>query len=624
MKKVLDIINKKKDMVCTVLLLLAAWSGTYGVSYVCSFFSADYISNGLASVALYIVVYTMLKYTYKDLAALTDSRARGKRIFYAGALALFFAASLIMGYQLRVWGMSESGIRGKLLILLRAGCLGFAVVPFTNGLFGWFEKVQSGAGQAGARVWNNTKVFFISWAAVFVCWIPVFLAYYPTVMAYDFHRQSIEAAKGFIWFNNYQPLAHTWLIWVGLQIGKAAGSLEFGMACYSVFQMLVLSVACGYSCNIVYRLVQKKWPIVVMVLFYGLFPLISVLSVGATKDVLFSALFLIFLCLFVERSFFATGKKQWLLDAAWLLEGCVMMLFRNNAIYAVGVFAVLALLLAEKKQRLRLFVICMLFVFGGKGALEGVQLAIGTEGRGSKVEMYSVPIQQFARVGYYHGEELSEEAYQLLDHYIPERYWKRYNPALSDGVKNVLAADGVFDSVWKDDISGMLKAWAKIGLSYPNEYIDAFLLLNSGYWFVDDVTWAEVFGSGLDNRMGALSTYTSSVSEAIPEGIAHVSKFPALEAVLENIISANSFYEWPVLSNLFKPAVYCWTLLVTVIACIYAGDKKKIMITSLPLVYLATMFLGPVVQVRYVLPIMVSIPVVAAVWASKELRKEEV
>ncbi len=164
----------------------------------------------------------------------------------------------------------------------------------------------------------------------------------------------------------------------------------------------------------------------------------------------------------------------------------------------------------------------------------------------------------------------------------------------------------------------------EIGLKYPNEYIDAFLLLNSGYWFFDDVTWAEVFGSGVENRMGALSTYTSSTSEAIPEGIAHVSKFPALENLLEKIVSGNDFYYWPVVSNLFKPALYCWTLLLTTIACIYAGSKKKTMVVLLPLVYLATMFLGPVVQVRYVLPIMMIIPLMAAVWAHNEEIKEEV
>ena len=110
----------------------------------------------------------------------------------------------------------------------------------------------------------------------------------------------------------------------------------------------------------------------------------------------------------------------------------------------------------------------------------------------------------------------------------------------------------------------------------------------------------------------------SSTSEAIPEGIEHISKFPWLENKLSEVVNANVFYDWPVVSNLFKPALYCWTLLLTAIACIYANDKKKTMIVFLPLVYLATMFLGPVVQVRYVLPIMMIIPLVAAVWAKQE------
>lgn len=628
MKKIIQILNANRNYICNALFCIFAWLAVYGMSYVSTFFAADYVSNGIVSLFLFAVLYMLLKMTYKDLAAMSDKKQLIKRVIYAVALALFVAAAIIMGYQLRVWGMSESGFRGKAKLLMNAFCLMFALLPFTNYLFKWFEKVQANnkangskeptSTEATKKPWSNKKVFFITWAAIFVCWIPVFLAYYPAVMAYDFHRQSIEAAKGFVWFNNYQPLAHTWLIWVALQIGYAVNSLEFGMACYSIFQMLVLSLACAYSCNIVYRLLRKKWPIVVMVLFFGLFPLISVLSVGVTKDVLFAALFLIFMCLFVERTFFATGKKQWIMDVLWFVEGCVMMLFRNNAVYAVAVFAIVALLLAEKKQRLRLFALCLLLAIGGKGSLEGVQLWIGTEGRGSKVEMYSVPLQQFARVGYYHGEELDEETFELLDKYMPEEYWSRYNPPLSDGVKHPIAAKGTFDEVWKDDIGGMLKAWAKIGLKYPNEYIDAFLLLNSGFWFFDDVTWAEVFGSGLEIKTGALSTYTSSTSEAIPEGIAHISKFPWLEGKLSEIVNANSFYDWPVVSNLFKPSLYSWMLLLTIIACMYAGSKKKSMVVALPLVYLATMFLGPVVQVRYILPIMMIIPLMAAVWAHNE------
>ena len=173
----------------------------------------------------------------------------------------------------------------------------------------------------------------------------------------------------------------------------------------------------------------------------------------------------------------------------------------------------------------------------------------------------------------------------------------------------------VYNDTWAPSISQMLIDWVKIGLKYPNEYLDAFLILNSGYWFWDDVTWAEVFGSGLEGRMGALSTYTSSTSEEIPQGIAHVSKFPALESALEELVSANCFYDWTVISNFFKPCFYCWALLLTVIASFYMKHKKKILVTLLPLVYLMTMFLGPVVQVRYVLPIIVIIPLMLGVLA---------
>lgn len=618
----MEMIQRQKNKLRIGSMLVLAWLGVYGLSYLSTLFTADYFSNGIISVFVYAVVLVMLHHTYDNIRAIADPKSRRRRVLYALGVAFLFAVSMVLGYQLRMTMMTESGFRGKVLILWRALCLTVCVFPFGNYLFIGVEKLTGGLGEQGRKTWKSGKVFLGSMAAVFACWIPVFLAYYPAVMAYDFHRQSIEAAQGFAWFNNYQPLAHTWLIWVALQIGRAVGSYETGMACYSIFQMLVFAAACGYSCVTVYRLVKKKWPVFVMILFYGLFPFVSVLSVGVTKDVLFSALFLVFMSLFAERNFLCDEQKQKKIDVLWVLVGIVMMLFRNNAIYAVAVFTVFYLILGAKKQRVRILVMCLLLVIGGKGALEGVQILIGTEGRGSKVEMYSVPIQTFSRVGYYHGDELDPETYQIVNKYIPEEYWKKYNPALSDSVKNYISAF-VYNTTWAPDIPQMLVDWVKVGLKYPNEYLDAFLILNSGYWFWDDVTWAEVFGSGLEGRMGALSTYTSSTSEQIPEGIAHISKFPALERLMENMVSANCFYDWPVISGFFKPCLYCWGLLLAVLASVYAKQKKKILVTLLPLIYLATMFLGPVVQVRYVLPMIVVLPLMLGVLACQERCTEE-
>ena len=255
-------------------------------------------------------------------------------------------------------------------------------------------------------------------------------------------------------------------------------------------------------------------------------------------------------------------------------------------------------------------VLCVLIIVLGKASLEGLQYSLGGLGRGSNAEKYSVIMQQFARVGYYHKEDMAPETAALLDTYVSEEYWGNYNPPIADTVKIFVSAT-VFE-VWEEDMSAMWKAWAKIGRQYPNEYLDAFLCLTNGYWFFDDVTWAENLGVGPEERLGALFTFNSTVSDILPEGIAHESKFPWLESRLEEIVSNNCFYRWPIISNLFKPALYCWALALGTIAFFYLKRKKDFMLTLLPLASLGTLLLGPVVIVRYMMPILISVPVLAA------------
>lgn len=596
-----------------ILTLLTAFAGTYGIGYLSFLITGSFLTNSYLSLCIFGALSYLLYHTYSDIAQINDKKSAIRRIIFAFFTALCFAVTLVFGYQLKATGMTECGIRGKGLIFLRSLALSFSLLPFSNLLYKWAENTNKRPASVNSKQKHPLRIFFICWSVIFIFWIPVFLAYYPAVMGFDFHRQSQEAMKGFVWFNNYQPLAHTLLIWVAFQIGNIFGSLQTGMAFYSIFQMLVFSAACAYSCSIVLRLLSIKWPVVALTLFYALFPYNSILSVGVTKDVLFSAFFLIFISLFVERTFLAEREKMPLLNILWILSGILMILFRNNALYAVSVFMLVYFIIAPKKQRMKILIMAICLIVGGKGALEGLQFALGTQGRGSKVEMFSVPIQQFARVGYFHKDTLDTDTYALIDTYVPEKYWSKYNPPLSDSVKNWIGAV-VFEETWKNHYTDMLSAWVQIGLKYPNEYLDAFLLLTSGYWFIDDVSYAEVLGFGVEERMGALHTYNSTISDVIPEGIEHETKFAWLENKLEEIISGNSYYSWPVVSNLFKPAFYCWILLLTLFLCFYRYNREKLLTVLFPLVYLATMFLGPVVQVRYALPIIISVPLVLATY----------
>lgn len=605
-----------KNFPQNIFLVCLTIAGTYGVSYISTFLYDSLFSNNFSSVLVFIILYILLYNTYRNLSSLPNLAMRKKRVCFALLTAFLFALFLILGYQLRANGMTDGGFKGKGLILLHSLLLSLAILPFSNYLFRWAEKIRNFAHSTSSKNWRASKVFFISWGIMFLAWIPVLLAYYPAVMSFDFHRQSQEAMKGFVHFNPFQPLVHTWLIWLSFQVGNILGSLETGMLFYSILQMLILSVSCAYSCNLMYRLLKRKWPVIVTCIFFACFPYISIFSVTATKDVIFSALFLIFVCLFIERTFLASGRKQLIIDIIWVIEGIIMTLFRNNALYAIVFFSIFYLFMGLRKQRVRILVLMLCLILGGKGASEGIQLLLGTVIEGNAVEMFSVPIQQFGRLGFLHGYDLDDDIQILVDIYVPEEIWADYNPTISDALKGEIGMY-TFPHTWEGHYPQLFSDWIKAGLRYPNEYIDAFLSLTAGYWSFVDKTWAEVLGYGIEERMGALYTFNSTVSDVIPEGIAHVSKFPWLEAQLEKIVSGNSFYDWPILSNLFKPALYCWIMFLLLILCFYNYNRQKILTLLIPLTYFATLLLGPVVQIRYVLQFILLAPLLIALFVHR-------
>lgn len=599
-----------------------AFLGTYGMSYLGGLMGISNVSFSVSNILLMSVVYILLSQTKQNLIKISEPKQRRRRCLYAEIVSFLFCVTMIMGYQLQVNGLTECGVKGKGLILLRAACLSAAIFPLVNLLFQGIEKLtrhplsdnakseeQNIIPQHQKRMpWKPMAVFAVSTLVIFVCLIPVWLAYYPMIMSYDFHRQVNEAAKGFAWFWPYQPIAHTWVIWLFLQLGQAWGNLEAGMAGMTLLQMFLYSLVTAYACTFLYRVVKKKWPVVGAVAFFGIFPLNSVMVICSTKDVLFSIFFLLFALLIAERFFFQQSQNKILRDILILVTGCLMMQFRNNAIYAITVFGILWVLFAARKEKLHIFFLCVLLIVGGKGGSIAIKTAIGTTLEAPKVEMYSVPIQQFARVGCYHGQELDEEMWTLLNSCIRSEVWGDYNPPIADTVKS----SGVeFDVSGQGHMKQFLQKWFRIGSRYPNEFIDAFLELTRGYWFWDDKSYAECLGYGTEGRMGVIYTYNSSEIEGYGE-IAHVSKFPWLEEQLEKIVSANVFFQWPIISIVFKGAFYFWSLWLLFICFLYLRQKKQAIFCLLPLAYMATMLLGPVVQMRYLFPIMVTLPVLAS------------
>lgn len=606
--------------------VLAA-AGTYGCLCLLGTAGVEIALFSALGLPILITVYLLLARASDRLTKITDLRQRRRRMRYAAIVSFVFSLTMLMGYRLQLNGALEYGVKGKGVLLVRALCLSIAFFPFGNLLFSGFEKLGAVRPSTCKKPWKNGAVFGICAAVIFVCLIPVWLAYYPIIMSYDFHRQVNDAARGFIWFNPYQPLAHTWIIWCFLQLGFLLGDLSAGFAGMALLQMALYSLVTAYACVFLYRVTKSKWAVVITALFFGLFPLNAVMVICTTKDVIFSVLFLLFCLLLAERFFFSIGRKRYLLDALLVLEGCVMVQFRNNCLYAAAVFALVWLIFAPKREKLQVLLVAVLLVGSGRGLYLGIKAALGTEISEAKIEMYSVPLQQFARVGSRYGRDLEHEIWLKLVTYMPEDVWPDYNPPIADTVKGQMGT--VFHNAWAGNEWHLLQDWFAIGLNYPNEYIDAFLELTRGYWFLEDRSYAECLGWGVEGRMGILYTYNSSAIDELGE-IEHVSKFPWLEEQLEKVVSGNAFYDWPIVSLLFKSAFYFWGLFLEFGAYLYLKKKRQALFAAFPVLYMMTMLLGPVVQIRYLFPIMVTLPVLTGLLAlpgdtaeATELKKQK-
>lgn len=597
---------KKAPWSYYVILILEAFLGTYGLGYIMSLSKERVLSGSFLSVFIFAGILVFLNWTHKNVKASLDMKERKRRNCWSVITAFIFSVLLVFGYQLENLKMSEGGFKGKFHILIMAFCLTFFIYPFVNLVYMAAERVRDGVGFKEASV-NLKKTFFISWIVIFLAYIPAFLAYYPIVMSYDFHAQVLMSERGYIWFSQHHPQIHTFQISCFYNLGKAIGSPQTGMAFMAIFHMLVMSVCMAYAVVVVSKLIKHKLTPYIMTAIFAIYPVNAVLTVSTTKDTMFTALFLLFFCTVFDRFVFADSqKKKILMDVAVVLSGIIMSLYRMNASYAVVAASVVLVLFVPKKQKLLILAMGILIFGGFKASYEGIRAGLGTQIGKEPIEMYSVIIQAFARVGHYHANDMDDETRAMINRYVPEECWVEYNPQLSDPCK--ASAGFVYWENWKPDMGAVITTFFKLFAKYPNEFIDSFLETNRGYWFIDDTSFANCLGEGLEGRMGLVYTYNSSYSPGEVEEILHESKWPWMENIYENIVSANAFMNWPVLSLFFKTSFYCIVLVWLFFINIYIKDYKALGLLVLPEVYFCSLLLGPIVQVRYVFPLMVIIP----------------
>lgn len=525
-----------------------------------------------------------------------------------------FAISCVLGWRLVHEGTVFGG--SFFLLLLETAVLSVPAAALAAVFMRGGKILDTAAGETFAIPGSAQErrpawqVWLFYSLLIFLCWLPIFLAYYPSVFAYDAEGQLYQVLAGD--YSTHHPLLHTLFLGAFFRLGIARGSVSAGMAVHSVVQMALMACAFGWAVSFLYQRRVSGRMRAGLLLFFAVFPANSVLSLSTTKDVLFAAfvlLYTLYLYRIVcsqnpedgQRAAVGEGEKAGGKEmAACVFWAVLMLLFRNNAVYAFVVSAPIVYIgLGGRTRRHYLYMTLLTLVLYGACAFS--LKAVTHAQNGSPREMLSVPLQQMARTRVEAEEEIDPSIRQELEKYISSEWvFAAYNPHLADPVKS--------RAVIHDDPAGLIRTWIKLGLAHPAIYIDAFLDNSLGLWYLWDTSHAQVYGIGTESGFGYLSTD----NRVMPAGfeVEERSLLPGLRVFMERIVSDNAYSRIPVVRLLFAPALYWWLLYLYIVTAFYRRKYRE----TLPIVFLTayclTLLLSPTVLVRYIYPLIVTIPVI--------------
>ncbi len=553
----------------------------------------------------------------RGLLIQTDKRLVRHALFWG----MLLAASYVMGARLAAHETIFGGAGYVLMYLAAAVCLAVpaasCIAPILR------NRTSSGEAERPLQkkhpLWQAGLFYGM---VIFLCWLPVFLAYYPSVFAYDAEGQLYQVIAGD--YSTHHPLLHTLFLGAFFKLGGVLGSYSAGMALHSIVQMILLAAAFAFVLSYLYEKGISRWQRMLLLAFYALFPTNSVLSLSTTKDVLFSALVLLYTMLL----YYMICDKKMQVDkrdgAACVILSVLLLLFRNNAVYAFLVSMPLVYAgyrkwqIGEEKAQsasfgartyLVLSIAALLFF-----AVCSAGLRTATHAHsGSPREMLSVPLQQMARTRVKEEQRIDPALRKELEKYIPAEWvFAAYDPHLADPVKN--------RAVIHDDPAGLIETWVKLGIRHLDVYVDAFLDNCVGCWYLEDISHAQIYGIGTESGFGYLSTDNRTMPAGC-EIIPH-SYLPGLRSLLEKIVSDNQYQRIPVLRIIFAPAFYWWMLCMYMAVAVYR--RKYIML--LPVCFLGayylTLLLSPAVLIRYMYPFVVTVPAICCCM-SRDLTKKD-
>ncbi len=440
------------------------------------------------------------------------------------------------------------------------------------------------------------KLWIINWIVLFITWLPCYLAYYPGLQSYDAPEQ-ICMITGVFPATTHQPPIHTILLGWAFNGGNKLGIEPIVL--YTLVQLVVVSALFSYYMVFLTKhFVKRLWELVLIYLFFTVNPVIPLMAIQPTKDVLFTSFFI--LCTIYIYEILFNSEIKIYKYILFSLSLTLASLFRNNALYALVAASIIMSVLAKMETRKRVKTIASVLLAIVITNLFNTYTSetLGFAKLDDKVEMSAVPLSQIALVLKETPSTITEDEWREISYFIKDGSFMVgvYNPRFYDPLK-----DSIYKTNLQEEYGRFLNLWVKLFKKYPVQYITAFMNLNIPYWYP--------FANTIDHYSNRVYIETN-IGES-PYTFERASKIPWLLKHYEGIANYSSL-DIPVVRTVYGINTPIWVILFGMVLVCIKREYRKI-IVFLPAFFLwGTYLFGPVSNFRYIYPIFVLYPLFIA------------
>lgn len=489
----------------------------------------------------------------------------------------------VFGYQIEHY----SELFFNISVLAAVFFLFITISIILIGIYKVFDKATITQNSGSAN--KEWKVYVITCVCLLAVYAIQFLGVYPGLFVFDASWQYWMYIDGVI--SEHHPVFHTVLLgFIVDTVFQNSGAINHGAAAYIVFQIIICVVCISYFIMFIYRKWKRKSGLVLMIVFFGIYPPIVLQVMSATKDTFFFAFILLLIALTIELAenvdeFF----KKRLKVLSWILSTVLVIILRNNCIYAIPFF-VLAIFCVVRKKKLLIgamlggvFVLFMLYRLFIVSAFVTVEV----DGR----EMYSVPSQQLMRIYNSDEADISEDERKVIDKLFVKDEKENYHPKIAD------LAKGNLDMVYYRENSSLVnRTYLNLVMKNFKMSVESFLENTCGFWYPGcELT---MYKDG-KNGYWVVGCYDPVISNPKIQFIFDFYKlFEDSEFVTKN----------PITSLLFSPGTFFYFFVIMFAYAIDRGKKMYIPMFVFMLALWLTYLLGPVALVRYIMYFYAIIP----------------